>query len=258
MVKRNDDQWSFRLGLISCVIGAISLVLTCVGVALPSWYLGQSANNTINYAQANLFYSCFTQNFTQNSSTPTQVCTAYSLFTCSTGAYQKTVLNVTASVSGCLNPTNGSAAYASFDGPIYQVYLDDYYLLRSAAALSIVAILFLFVATLFSLLVGLLKLNIFLVILPSIFGVLGIIFGAVCLELSGSVFISDGIGYILYIIGILLHLVLIILMSIVAGRTCSARNKQDDSDEHLVGRDANGSAVHVRRVLKRRVPIAKE
>ena len=254
MVSRNKNQFVFRLGLISAVIGAIGLILCCVGVGLPSWYLAFNANNTINVAQANLFYACFIQNFSQTTGTPSQVCTAYTLYSCSTSAYQNSALNVTVSLSGCTNPSNGSAAYAAYAGPISQVSIDDFYQIRSAAALSIVTILFLFVSGVFSLLVALLKLNLLLVFLPSIFGVIGVIFGVACLELTGSVFISNGTGYILYIVGVALYLPVILLMSIVAGRMCSpGSGEESNEDEDLFHRTDSAPVVHARRVIKRRI-----
>src|SRR5437588_692964 len=45
MVSRNRDSPSLILSIIGCSIGLISVILTCIGVTLPTWYTGINANN---------------------------------------------------------------------------------------------------------------------------------------------------------------------------------------------------------------------
>ena len=255
MVSRNNDKVTFGLALTCAIIGLISVIFTCIGVALPSWYMASNANYTTNVAQANLFYSCFTQNVSQSTTTTTQQCTSYSLYSCSTTSYQNTALNVTVTVSGCTNPSNGSSSYLSYEGPIYQVYIDDFYRIRSAAVLSIISILFIFVATVFALLTALIMLNIYLIFLGPIFSILGVIFGVCCLFTVGSVFPSTGAGYALFIVGILLHCIFILLISLTTGRLINSTKKEvPKSEDQQVILGPNGEKLY--RTV-RRVPVVR-
>ena len=116
MVTRNSDSTIFALGLIAGIIGVISLLCTCIGVALPSWYIGFSADRSTVLAQANLFYSCYAPNATQGSKSPTLTCVSFGSFTCTKSAYQTIVLNSANVHSGCLNPNSESSVYSGFWG----------------------------------------------------------------------------------------------------------------------------------------------
>lgn len=229
MVSRNNDKVTFGLALTCTILGAISVIFTCIGVGLPSWYMGYNSNYSINVAQANLFYSCFLPNVTQ--STTNQTCTSFSSYSCSTTSYQSTSLNTTSTISGCINPSNGSSSYLLYDGPIYQVYIEDFYRIRSAAVLAILSILFIFTTAIFALLTALLMLNIYLIFLGPIFSLLGLIFGVCALLTIGSVYPSTGVGYALFIVGILLHAIVVLLLSITTGRLVESPRKESNKPE---------------------------
>jgi hypothetical protein len=253
MVSRNHDSISFALSLTSGIIAVISLIFTCVGVGLPSWYVGTNANNTIIAAEANLFYSCFASNASQGTISTTFSCTAYSSYVCTTSSYQNTVLNVTASISGCINPTNGSSQYLNFNGPIYQVLIDDFYRIRSAAALSIISILFIFGSIIFSFLISILLLNIYFIFIGPILACLALIFGLCCLATAGAVFNNTGAGFALFFVGIILELIATVLLFIIAGRSLGMTKQGDNKEDEPIFSRRGNSPIIVRRVLKRRI-----
>jgi hypothetical protein len=230
MVSRNGDKIIFGLGLTCGIIGIISLLLTCIGDGIPSWFVGTNANNTVIIAEANLFYSCFAPNYTQNSNSGSLLCTSYSSFSCSTTSYQNIVLNTTGYLSGCTNPTSGSSLFSTYNGPIYQIFIDDYYYLRSAAALSIVSILFIFFTIIFSFLISFIILNIYLVFLGPILSFLSVIFGVCCLVVAGTVLTYTGAGFALFVVGILLQLIVTVLLSILAGRLNGVKQQAEHTD----------------------------
>lgn len=253
MVTRNHDSISFALGLTSGIISLICLILTSVGVAIPSWYQGTNANNTLIIAQANLFYSCFSPNVTLNSISSSLTCTSYTSYSCSTTSYTNTVLNITVYLSGCINPTNGSSLYITYDEPIYQILLDDFYRLRSAAICSIISILFILFTTIFAFLIGFILLNIYLVFLGSILSIISIIFGICCLVIAGSVFNYTGAGFALFVVGILLESIVTLLLSIIAGRLNQmGKNIENTEDEPMYAHPVK-SPIIIRRIHKRRI-----
>ncbi|CAF1022745.1 unnamed protein product [Rotaria sp. Silwood1] len=250
MVSRNDDLLSFVLGLISGVIALISLILTCTGVGLPSWYISTNANNTNIIGEANLFYSCFASNVSQGTSSAALTCTSYSFYTCSTTSYTNTVLNSTAYVSGCTNPTNGSSTYLTDNGPLYQILIDDFYHLRNAAIFSIITILCIFFSTISVFLTSILLLNIYLLFLAPILACLSVIFGICCLGFAGSALNYTGAGFALFTVGVLFEVIVTTLSSIVAGRLNQIEklNNNEQSSTH-----PNGSPIYLRKVYKRRM-----
>jgi hypothetical protein len=230
MVSRNRDKISFALCLTSGIIGALSLLLTCIGVGIPSWYIGTNANRSIIIAEANLFYSCFAPNFTQNQSVSSLTCTSYSSFSCSTSSYQSSVLNTTVYLSGCTNPTNGSSSFSTYTGPIYQIFIDDFNNLRSGAALSILSILFILFSTIFAFIAAFILMNIYLIFIGPILAFISVIFGISCLAVASSVLYYTGPGFILFLVGILLEFLVTTLLSIVAGRS-NERVKQVENND---------------------------
>lgn len=253
MVSRNHDKVTFGLALTCAILGLIAVLFTCIGVALPSWYMAYNSNYTINVAQANLFYSCFASNPSQSPSN--QICTSFSSYACSTTSYQNTALNVSSTISGCINPANGSSSYLSYDGPIYQVYIEDFYRIRSAAVLSILSILFLFTTAVFALLTALLILNIYLILLGVIFSFIALIFGVCCIITAGSVFPSTGAGYALFCVGVLLQTIVVLLLSLTTGRLLDTTKKDlNKSDDQQVILGPNGEKLY--RTV-RRVPVVR-
>lgn len=253
MVTRNRDSIIFGLSLTSAIVGIISLILTSVGDGIPSWYQGSNANNTLNIAQANLFYSCFAPNVTSGSVSSSLTCTSYNSFSCSTTSYTNNVLNITAYISGCINPTNGSSLYSTSDGPIYQILLDDFYRLRSAAILSIISILFIFFTIIFSFLTAFILLNIYLVFIGPMLACISVIFGICCLVVAGSVLSYTGAGFALFVVGILIESIVILLLSIVAGRLHGmGKNIANTEDEPMYAHPVK-SPIIIRRVLKRKI-----
>ncbi|CAF3191314.1 unnamed protein product [Rotaria sp. Silwood2] len=259
MVSRNGDLLSFIISLTSCIIALISLILICIGVGLPSWYIGKNANYTDIISEANLFYSCFSQNVNQGTisttttTTTTLNCTSYNSYRCSTTSYINNVLNVTGYISGCTNPTNGSSTYLTDVGPIYQILIDDFYRLRHAAIFSIITILSIFFSAIFSFLIGTIKLNIYLVFLGPILACIGVIFGICCLVFAGSVLYYTGVGFALFSVGVLLEVIVLTLSSIVAGRLNQIEKKIENKHDEQISTHRSSSPIYVRRIYKRRI-----
>ncbi|CAF3521380.1 unnamed protein product [Rotaria sp. Silwood1] len=253
MVSRNGDLLSFVLGLTSGIIALISLILTCSGVGFRSWYIGTNANNTDVIVEANLFYACFASNVSQGTSSTKLSCSSYNSYICSTTSYINRVLNVTAYLSGCTNPTNGSSTYLTHVGPIYQILIDDYYRLRNAASFSIITILSIFFSTIFTFLTSIILLNIYFVYLAPILACIGVSFGICCLVFSGSVLNYTGAGFALFVVGVLLEVIVITLSSIVAGRLNQIDKVDENKDNEQMSRHRSTSPIYVRRAHKRRI-----
>ena len=249
MLSRNRQKIVFGLGLSASIISLISLILTCIGVALPSWYRETNANKTIILAEANLFYSCFAPTMTST----TLTCTSYESYQCSTTSYQSTIFNVTSYLSGCINPTNGSSLYLSFDGPIYQIYLDDFYRIRTAAVLSILSTIFILITLIFGILITFIVLHNYLVILAPVVSSLSVILGLCCLITTASVFSYVGPGFALYSVGILLQIIVIPLLSISVGWLKRMKTEDDSNDVEPIHTQRGRSPIIVRRILKRKV-----
>ncbi|CAF2441650.1 unnamed protein product [Rotaria sp. Silwood2] len=234
MVSRNHDSVSFALGLTGSIIGFLSLVFTCIGVALPTWYIGTNANQTIIVAKANLFSSCYAPYTSQEVISSTLNCGSFNSYLCSTTSYQNSVLNITAYSPGCTNPNSDASIYSDFDAPIYQVSTKNFYSLRSAAILSIISILFTLFSTIFGFLTGIILLNIYLVFIAPIFASVAVIFGICALVIAGSVLNYTGVGFALFVVGILLESVALPLLSMVAGRLNSIEiTKHTNEDEPM-------------------------
>ncbi|CAF0858556.1 unnamed protein product [Rotaria sordida] len=253
MVSRNGDLLSFVLGLTSGIIALISLILTCTGVALPSWYIGTTANNTDVISEANLFYACFASNVSQGSISKTLTCTSYNSYKCSTTSYKNTVLNVTAYISGCINPTNSSSTFLNEVGPIYQILIDDFYRLRNAAIFSIITILCILFSTIFAFLTAIILLNIYLVFLAPILACIGIIFGICCLAFAGSVLNYTGVAFALFVVGVLLEVIVTTLLSIVAGRLNQIEKIVENKDNKQIFTHRSGAPIYFQHVYKRRI-----
>ena len=251
MFSRHHDLVTLVLCIIAAVIGLLALLFTCVGDGIPSWYMGYNVNNTINVAQANLFYACFAPVASDGSSSMS--CTSYSSYSCSTISYQRTILNSTSLLTGCLNPTNGSSSYLTFVGPIYQVLIDDYYRLRGAAALSIVAILFIFAAIVSSFIMAFIQMDIYLLFLGPIFALIAVIVGVCCLVLAGSVLNYTGAGFALYTVGILLEIFAMALLFLVAGRWLRSWRSSYQQDSERVFERRPKSPIIIRRIHTRRI-----
>jgi len=248
MLSRNRDSIIFGFGLASGIIGIISLLLTSVGVGIPSWYQGKDANNSVIISQSNLFYSCFAPNISSG-----LICTSYNSYLCSTTSYQNTVLNVTAYISGCTNPINGSSSYLYSDGPIYQILLDDFYRLRCAAALSIISIVFIFFSTIFSFLNAFIVLNSYFILISPILACIGVTFGICCLVTAGSVFTYTGAGFALFVVGVIIELIVIILLSIIAGRLNGMERIMKNREDQQMYTHPVKSPIIIRRIHKQRI-----
>ena len=251
MVSRNGDSISFALGITGGILALIALILTCIGVALPSWYIATNANNTLTLAQCGLFSSCYIGNVGQATSTSTFTCVSYSSYICSTSSYRHSVLNVTGALSGCINPNSDASIYSSIDAPIYQTSIDDFYRLRAAAVLSIISILFIFFSIIFAFLSGVIILNIYLVFISPILTILALIFGICGLIVVGSVFSYNGAGFALFSVGILLECIVISLLSIVAGRLNGMRMRSGIHEDEAFLHPSD-SYNTVRQVQKRK------
>lgn len=251
MVSRNSDSVSFALGITAGVIAIISLILTCVGISLPTWYVATNANNTIVVGQANLFQACYAPNATQ-STTVKLTCVSYNSYSCSTTSYTNTVLNSTAYLSGCINPNSDSSSYTDYDAPIYQTTIDSFYRIRSAAILGIIAILFIFFSAIFAFLTGIYLFNIYLVFIAPILGTIAVIFGICCLATAGSVIKYSGTGFALFVVGIGLETVFITLSSIVAGRLNEKEVKKYTNEDETEFIQRSDAAIVVRRVPRRK------
>ncbi|CAF1329957.1 unnamed protein product [Rotaria sordida] len=239
MVSRNNNSISFALGLTGGILGFMSLVFTCIGVALPTWYIGTSADQTVIITKANLFSSCYAPYTSQGIISSTLNCGSYNSYSCSTTSYQNSVLNITSYSPGCTNPNSEASIYLDFDAPIYQFSMTNYYNLRSAVILSIISILFTLFSTIFGFLTGLILLNIYLVFIAPIFACIALIFGICTLVIAGSVLNYTGVGFILFVVGILLESISLVLLSIVAGRLNSveAKNHTNDNEPMFIERD---------------------
>lgn len=251
MVSRNGDSISFRLGITGGIIALIALILTCIGVGLPSWYIASNANHTLTLAQCGLFSSCYIANASQTTASSTFTCVAYSSYVCSTSSFRQTVLNVTGSISGCINPNSDAAIYSSIDAPIYQTSIEDFYRLRAAAVLAIISILFIFFAMIFAFLSGVIILNVYLVFIAPILTVLALIFGICGLAVAGSVFSYNGAGFALFTVGILLECIVICLLSIIAGRLNGMRMRSGMLDDEAFLHSSD-SYNNVRQIQKRK------
>lgn len=252
MVSRNGDSVSFALGITGGILALIALILTCIGVALPSWYIGSNANNTLTLAQCGLFSSCYIPNVSQTTtSSSTFTCVSYSSYVCSTSSFRQNVLNVTGSLPGCINPNSDAAIYSNIDAPIYQTSIDDFYRLRAAAVLSIISILFIFFSIIFAFLSGVIILNIYLVFIAPILTILALIFGICGLIVAGSVFSYNGAGFALFAVGILFECVIIVLLSIVAGRLNGMRMRSGIPEDEAFLHPSDSYST-VRQVQKRK------
>ena len=253
MVSRNGDTVTFALGIAGGILGLLAFILTCVGVALPSWYIASNANNTLTVGQCGLFTACYIPNVSSSTTTTsTFTCVSYSSYVCSTSSYRTSAFNITATLSGCVNPNSDAASYSTFDAPIYQTVIDDFYRLRAGAVLSIISILFTFFSFIFTLLSGLIVLNIYLVFIAPILAILAIIFGICCLVVVGSVFTYSGAGFALFTVGIVLESMATILSAIIAGRLNGMRLHAGASGEESVFLQPIDSYSGVRRVQKRK------
>ncbi|UJR32145.1 hypothetical protein I4U23_019612 [Adineta vaga] len=57
----SPDSMSQKIAFIAVAFGTIALILVCVGVATPNWYLGYTPTSSTDYyksTSANFFYSC--------------------------------------------------------------------------------------------------------------------------------------------------------------------------------------------------------
>ena len=252
MVSRNGDTISFTLGIVGGIIALIALLLTCAGVALPSWYVGTNANGSVILTQANLFSACYVANGTQATTSSKLTCVPYSSFSCSTTSYLNSQFNITTYIAGCTNPNNDSAIYYDSIAPIYQTTTDSFYRLRAAAALSIVSIVFIFFSVIFGFLTGVILLNIYLSYIAPVLATIAVMFGICGLVLAGSVFNYTGTGFAIFTVGILLETIAILLFAIIAGRLNMRGIRKDTAeDESMFVERSNGPMI-VRRVPKRR------
>ena len=249
MFSRNHEKILFVLGLCGSIISLISLIVTSIGVALPSWYRHSNSNQTILLAEANLFYTCFAPTI----SSTTLICTSYDSYQCSTTSFEKSVWNITSLLPGCINPTNGSSLYSTFDGPIYQIFLDDYYRIRTAAVLSILSIIFIFVTGILGLFIALIVLHNYLVILAPISSSISIIFGLCCLITTASVFPYVGAGFALYSVGILLQILVLPLLSISVGWFYRTKTSDQIKNAEPFQMQRGESPIIIRRIRTRRV-----
>jgi hypothetical protein len=149
--------------------------------------------------------------------------------------------------------SGGVTDYSSYDGPIYQILLDDFYRLRSGAILSIISILFIFFLIIIAFLTAFIVLNIYLVFLAPILACLGVIFGICCLVTTSPVFNCTGAGFVLFVVGILLELIVITLLSIVAGRLNEIGKQIENKENEPMYVQYGKSPTIVRRIRKRRI-----
>ncbi|CAF1091108.1 unnamed protein product [Rotaria sp. Silwood1] len=253
MVSRNHDSVSFALGLTGGIIGFISLVFTCIGVALPTWYTGTNANQTVIVAKANLFSSCYAPYTSQGTISSTLNCGSFNSYSCSTTSYQNSVLNITAYTPGCTNPNSEASIYLDFDAPIYQVSTTNFYSLRNAAILSIISILFTLFSTIFGFLTGIIVLNIYLVFIAPIFAFIAVMVGICALALAGSVFNYTGTGFALFVVGVLLETIALPLLSIVAGRLNRSKITNHTSEDEPMFMERDDSSSDIQHVYTSRV-----
>ena len=253
MVSRNGDTFSFAFGIIGGVLALLALVLTCIGLGLPSWYVANNLNGTLTLAQANLFSTCYVPNATQTTKTSEQTCVSFASFSCSTSSYFYSIFNASTYASGCTNPNRDSGTYYDFDGPIAQTPIDSFYRLRASAALSIVSILFIFCSAIFGLLTAIVLLNVYLVFIAPVLATFAVVFGVCCLVLAGSVFNYTGTGFALYVAGILLETIALLLLALVAGRlNAIGMKKSNEEEEEAMVPEHPNQRVLVRRMQKRR------
>jgi hypothetical protein len=159
------------------------------------------------------------------------------------------IINITAYISGCTNPINGSSSYLYSNGPIYQILLDDFYRLRCAAALSIISIVFIFFPTIFAFLTAFIVLNSYFLLISPILACIGVVFDVCCLVTAGLVFTYTGAGFALFVVGILIELIVIILLSIIAGRLNGMENRED---QQMYAHSVKSPTI-IQRIHKRRI-----
>jgi hypothetical protein len=252
MVSRNGDATSFALGIIGSLIAFIALLLSCVGVGLPTWYVGTTANGSVTLTQANLFSACYVSNGTQATTSSKLTCVPYSSFSCSTSSYLSSRFNVTTYISGCTNPNNDSAIYYDASAPIYQITIDSFYRLRAAAALSLTSIVFILFSLIFGFLTGVILLNVYLAFIAPALATMAVIFGICGLVLAGSSFNYTGAGFALFTVGILLETIVILLFAIIAGRLNMIGIRKDDAEDESMFVERSNAVMTVRRAPKRR------
>jgi len=122
---------------IASGVGGVALVLLCVGLGLPTWYVGYSPNTRTIMATANYFYTCHLP--TDEASTEL-ICVSYSSYICNgsipVGCQNETTL-------GCINPVNSANSYQYVDAPITYISLQDLQRVRASGGTAIVGIIFL-------------------------------------------------------------------------------------------------------------------
>ncbi|CAF1199927.1 unnamed protein product [Rotaria sp. Silwood1] len=135
------DKDKYILRAVS-IVGFIALILLCVGLGLPSWYVGYNLNTKSIVATANYFSTCHLSE--DQASTTTLTCVSFSSYLCNEvipiGCQNATRL-------GCINPINSSKLYQYLDAPITYISHEDLARLRASGGIAIVGIIILTIST---------------------------------------------------------------------------------------------------------------
>jgi hypothetical protein len=123
--------------IISCIFGGIALIFLCVGLALPTWYVGFDSRIHSIVVTANYFFTC---HLSVDETSTELLCISYSSYICNDtvpiGCQNATTL-------GCTNPASSAKLYQYLDAPITYISLEDLQRVRVSGATAIVGIIIL-------------------------------------------------------------------------------------------------------------------
>ena len=156
------DSSSQKICYVAVAFGIAALVLTCVGIATPSWYAAYASTGDGNYAKigtANFFYTC--------------------------------VFYATGALQNCTNRDSSLYGYPGYDLSNSSPWMADYYRrIQTAGALCIIGIILLFLGTLATLLMAIMYFQTWVTLIPPI-----LLFLACLFMLAGM---AEGARYLLY------------------------------------------------------------
>ncbi|UJR32143.1 hypothetical protein I4U23_019610 [Adineta vaga] len=194
--RSKPDSQSQIISFISVILGVIALVLTCVGVATPSWYVRYTLDS--NYG---VFYKSSSANFFYS-------CTYF----------------IDGSFGRCVKRNDSSYAYPSFA----QIAWTDGYSQRmqNAGALCIVGIIFLTVGTITTFVMTVIYLPLWINFLPPVVLFLACLFMVAGMAEGSNFFIYNGYSVILYQSGHVITIFALLTSALAAGRNHFARSTE--------------------------------
>jgi hypothetical protein len=197
---------------IACSIGGFALILLCVGLGLPTWYVGYSPNTRIIMVTANYFYTCHIP--TDETSTGF-ICVSYNSYICNEsipiGCQNETTL-------GCINPVNSAISYQYVDAPITYISLEDLQRVRASGGTAIVGIIFLAISIGLTLTLSFVDWPRVFLYIPLVLLYISNIFLVVALVTGSLVIRYYHVGCSLFVTGTMITFLFTIVGAFVVGR----------------------------------------